>query len=82
MFYAAVILQGPGGTREVDARPSDTVNLALATGAPIRIDSELFDLATPEECASDLVSCPVAAAEIAAEAQQRIRQRFGASPGT
>jgi hypothetical protein len=80
VFYAAVIVQGPGGPREVDSRPSDAVNLALVTGAPIRIDSELFNLATPEECASDFASCPVATAEIAAEAQQRIRERFGSGP--
>jgi RNA polymerase sigma factor (sigma-70 family) len=75
VFYAAVIVRGPGGTREVDSRPSDAVNLALVTGAPIRVDSELFNLATPEECASDLASCPVATAEIASEVQQRIRER-------
>jgi RNA polymerase sigma factor (sigma-70 family) len=80
VFYAAVIVRGPGGTREVDARPSDAVNLALVTGAPIRVDSDLFNAATPDECASDLVSCPVATAEIAAEVQQRIRERF-AGPG-
>jgi hypothetical protein len=80
VFYAAVIVHGPGGTREVDSRPSDAVNLALVTGAPIRIDSELFNLATPEQCASDLVSCPVATAEIAAEAQQRLRERYGSGP--
>lgn len=80
VFYAAVIVDGPGGTREVDARPSDAVNLALVTGAPIRIDSALFKLATPDECASDLVSCPVATAEIAAEAQRQIRERFGSGP--
>jgi RNA polymerase sigma factor (sigma-70 family) len=80
VFYAAVIVRGPGGTREVDSRPSDAVNLALVTGAPIRIDSELFNLATPAECASDLAACPVATAEIAAEAQQRIRERYGSGP--
>jgi hypothetical protein len=80
VFYAAVIVQGPGGTREVDSRPSDAVNLALVTGAPIRIDSELFNLATPEECASDFASCPVATAEIASEVQQRLRERYDAPP--
>jgi hypothetical protein len=70
VFYAAVIVQGPG----------DAVNLALVTGAPIRIDSELFNLATPEECASDFASCPVATAEIASEVQQRLRERYDAPP--
>jgi RNA polymerase sigma-70 factor, ECF subfamily len=77
VFYAAVIVRGPGGTREVDSRPSDAVNLALVAGAPIRVDDALFDVATPEECASDLASCPVATAEIAAEAQRRLREHYG-----
>lgn len=42
-FYAAIIVDGPSGSREVDARPSDAVNLALVTGAPIRADSTLLD---------------------------------------
>jgi RNA polymerase sigma factor (sigma-70 family) len=76
VFYAAVIVRGPGGTREVDSRPSDAVNLALVTGAPIRVDGELFNVTPPDECAGDLASCPVATAEIAAEVQQQIRERM------
>jgi RNA polymerase sigma factor (sigma-70 family) len=79
VFYAAVIVRGPGGPREVDSRPSDAVNLALVTGAPIRIDSELFNLAMPDECASDLASSRVATAEIAAEVQ-RLRELYGPGP--
>ena len=36
VFYAVVVVQGPGGPREVHARPSDAVSLAVASGAPIR----------------------------------------------
>ena len=43
VFYAVVIVDGPAGRREVDARPSDAVNLALVTGAPILADSALLD---------------------------------------
>ena len=81
VFYASVIVQSPGGPQEVDARPSDAVNLALVTGAPIRIDSELFNLTTPAECAEELSSLPVATAEIAAEAQQRMREFAHPTPG-
>ncbi len=42
-FYAAIIVDGPAGSREVDARPSDAVNLALVAGAPIRADNTLLD---------------------------------------
>jgi hypothetical protein len=69
VFYACVVVAGPGGAREVDARPSDAVSLAMATGAPIRLNSELFGLcAVPDWDAT----CVVATADIAAEAQQRM----------
>jgi RNA polymerase sigma factor (sigma-70 family) len=42
-FYAAIMVDGPAGRQEVDARPSDAVNLALVTGAAIRADSALLD---------------------------------------
>jgi len=32
VFYAPVVVDGPAGGQEVDARPGDAVNLALATG--------------------------------------------------
>ena len=43
IFYAVVIVDGPAGQREVDARPSDAVNLALVAGAPILADGALLD---------------------------------------
>jgi bifunctional DNase/RNase len=38
-----VVVDGPAGQREVDARPSDAVNLALVAGAPILADGALLD---------------------------------------
>lgn len=73
VFYACVMVQGPGGSREVDARPSDAVNLAVASGAPIRLNSELFDAAVVHDDGEELTACPVATADIAAEARQRMR---------
>jgi hypothetical protein len=84
VFYAAVIVQGPGGTQEVDARPSDAVNLALVADAPIRIDSQLFTLGMPAGSAEELESFPVATAEIAAEAlarQEEVRRELGVTHG-
>jgi bifunctional DNase/RNase len=43
VFYAVVVVDGPAGQREIDARPSDAVNLALVTGAPILADGALLD---------------------------------------
>jgi uncharacterized protein len=43
VFYAqAVLASGP----VVDARPSDAINLAAATGAPVYVAAELLDLGT------------------------------------
>ena len=42
-FYATIVLDGPGGAAEVDARPSDALCLALTVGAPIRADQAMVD---------------------------------------
>jgi len=80
VFYALVIVDGPAGRQEVDARPSDAVNLALATGAPIRVEAGLFAAALTEQRAGELASLPVATAKIAVEAQRRVRERRPCSP--
>jgi hypothetical protein len=72
IFYASVVVQGPDGPREVDARPSDAVTLAVTTGAPMRMNSALFGLAAAHD--SDEEWYPVATADMAAEAQQRMRE--------
>jgi RNA polymerase sigma factor (sigma-70 family) len=74
IFYACVVVQGPGGPREVDARPSDAVNLAVVSGAPIRLNAELFSVRPPTGCSPVPSSLPVATADIAAEAQLRMRE--------
>jgi RNA polymerase sigma factor (sigma-70 family) len=88
LFYAVVVVQGPGGLREVDARPSDAVNLAVASGAPIRLDSKLFTAASAYADAKNSPSCPVTTADIVADIRQRRReaaqhraQRSGPQPG-
>jgi RNA polymerase sigma factor (sigma-70 family) len=45
-FYGLIVIDGLQGRSEIDARPSDALNLALVTGAPIRVDAAL--LADPE----------------------------------
>jgi uncharacterized protein len=71
VFYALVLVRAGTRLEEVDARPSDAVNLALATGAPIKIDSRLFDVPCSDEHAAELLAASAAAADIAAEARQR-----------
>lgn len=45
VFYAETVVEGPEGVLTVDARPSDALNLALLTGAPIRVDPAVVEAA-------------------------------------
>jgi RNA polymerase sigma factor (sigma-70 family) len=74
VFYARVVVDGANGPREVDARPSDAVNLALVSGAPIRLNTELFSAPPADGCAEVASSLPEATADIAAAAQRRMRE--------
>jgi bifunctional DNase/RNase len=47
-FYATVAVDGPQGPAEVDARPSDALNLALAAGVPVRVDGAVLKQAAAE----------------------------------
>jgi bifunctional DNase/RNase len=64
-FYATVVLDGPPGAAEVDARPSDALNLALAAGAPVRVDRGVLDQAAAEadEAAVELPPLPAPGTE-------------------
>jgi RNA polymerase sigma factor (sigma-70 family) len=42
-FYAVITLSTGGGTSEIDARPSDALNLATRVGAPIYVDPEIME---------------------------------------
>jgi RNA polymerase sigma factor (sigma-70 family) len=78
VFYAVIAVDGPTGRREIDARPSDAVNLALVTGAPIRVDSALLDdIEAQTEHHPQWQELPVGTEEIAAEALQRITEALG-----
>lgn len=43
-FYARLMLSSNGKKYEIDARPSDSIALALKTGAKIFVNEELFHL--------------------------------------
>jgi uncharacterized protein len=72
VFYAVVVVSSSDGTREVDARPSDAINLALAAGAPIRVDSVLLEKLSAERAAI-LAAAPIVTAEIVAEHAQQLQ---------
>lgn len=74
VFFASVLVRSPAGQQEVDARPSDAVNLALAAGAPIKVDDALFD--NPDAIAhmAELSQVSVATATIASEVEEEMRK--------
>ncbi len=46
-FYARVLIKDNGKLHEIDARPSDSIALALKTSAPIFAEEGLFNLQMP-----------------------------------
>ena len=52
-FYAVAVIDGPQGVKNVDARPSDAVALALVSGAPILVEAEVFAAAAEEAAHAD-----------------------------
>ena len=74
IFYAVIIVDGPAGRHEIDARPSDAVNLAVLTGAPIRVDSALLDDPDARSAADrrQWQRLPVRTAEVAAQARRQM----------
>jgi hypothetical protein len=75
IFYAVIIVDGPAGRHEIDARPSDAVNLAVLAGAPIRVDAVVLDDLDAQGAAErrHWQQLPVSTAEIAAQARQQMR---------
>ncbi len=85
IFYAAVLVSGPDGPKEVDARPSDAVNLALVASAPIKIDASLFAIELPASDEGEVLADAASTADIAAEAKQKMREamkEMGPSEGS
>ena len=61
-FYARVLLKCDGKIHEIDARPSDSIALALKVKAPIFAEEELFNLGAPD-MPSDLKTDPESLAD-------------------
>jgi bifunctional DNase/RNase len=77
-FYATVALEGPQGPAEVDARPSDALNLALVLGVPVRVDGEVLDRAAaePDRVEGPLPPVPAPGGEGSPGARAIIRELF------
>ena len=70
VFYAVVVIGAPGGVVEVDARPSDALNLALVAGAPVRVDAAVLDDPGATRY-TDWERFPVRVPDLATEERQR-----------
>jgi len=70
-FYAEAVVDGPTGEGQVDARPSDALALALVTGAPVRVDPGVLEVAdsSPIPWAEEVERLPASAAQIVTDRQ-------------
>lgn len=53
-FFAKLFLDGLGGERVVDSRPSDAIALALRAQAPIYVTASVLDRASQEDASDSL----------------------------
>jgi RNA polymerase sigma factor (sigma-70 family) len=87
-YYAVVLVDGPAGPGEVDARPSDAVILAAVADAPIKVGARLFAEASADTNAGVVAGVadpyasggppwqafPTGQAELAAETERQLIQ--------
>jgi uncharacterized protein len=81
VFYADAVVEGAGGSARVDLRPSDAINLALVTGAPIRASAQALTDGLKSERAyvTSLEGFPDDAASIAADLRRQWEVELGHS---
>jgi RNA polymerase sigma factor (sigma-70 family) len=82
VFYASVLVNSAAGAHEVDARPSDAVTLALTAGAPIRVDSALFETGQLADQVERIAAWPVITADLAVTHLRWINEVLGESGET
>lgn len=70
VFHAVAVVETAGGAVEVDARPSDAVNLAVLSGVPIRVDAAILDDPVVDSH-PEWEQYPARLADLAAEERQR-----------
>jgi len=82
-FYGVAVVESPAGTRELDARPSDILNLALLAGAPVRVEQAVLAEASESDKGAQFLAeaaaYPDGTAAIVAEFQaemERVRAEF------
>jgi bifunctional DNase/RNase len=55
-YYAVIVVDGPQGTAEVDARPSDALALALVVGAPVQADRAVVETTESDETVAEALA--------------------------
>jgi uncharacterized protein len=55
-YFAVIVVDGPHGTSDVDARPSDALTLALVTGAPVRANRAVVETTESDETVAEALS--------------------------
>ena len=55
-YYAVIMVDGPRGATEVDARPSDALALALVVGASIRADRAVVETTESDETVAEALA--------------------------
>ena len=67
-YYAVIVVDGPQGTTEVDARPSDARALALVVGAPVRADRAVVEATETDQTAAEGLAAIDSQAAVGAQA--------------
>ena len=62
-FYAKISISSNGEKHQIDARPSNSIALALKTGAPIFAAEELFNLQSSPEKPPEITNDPESLAD-------------------
>jgi bifunctional DNase/RNase len=55
-YYAVIVVEGPHGTTEVDARPSDALALAMVIEAPIRADRAVVEITESDQTVAEALA--------------------------
>ena len=55
-YYAVIVVNGPHGSAEVDARPSDALALAMVAGAPVRADRAVIEASEADETVAEALA--------------------------
>ena len=83
IFFATILYVVDGKIRDIDARPSDAVALALRCDAPIWVDGAVMDKAgvavsrvqvVEDESANDPFAQPVSAGDVLSSLEERLHQ--------